>query len=46
MLDTIASMTIPILVLLVLGSLILGLAWWLVTEAEGKDEWLTGTEDE
>lgn len=42
---TLVSMTVPIVVLLVLGSLIIGLGWWLAVQAEGKDEWILG-EDE
>lgn len=46
MIETLQSMTVPILVLLTAGIVTLGLAWWVAVEAEGHDEWLTGTDDE
>jgi hypothetical protein len=46
MLDTLGAMTVPILVLLIIGFVTLGLAWWAAIVTEGKDEWLTGSEDE
>lgn len=45
MLETIASMWFPILVLTVAGTLTLGLAWWACVAAEGKDEWLIGDDE-
>lgn len=45
MTDTLLSMTVPIVVLLILGSLIIGLAWWLALQAEGKDEWILGDDE-
>lgn len=45
MIATLLSMTVPIVVLLILGSLIIGLAWWLAVQAEGKDEWILGGDD-
>lgn len=45
MIGTLSSMTVPIVVLLVLGSLIIGLAWWLAVQAEGKDEWILGDDE-
>lgn len=44
MIGTLVSMTVPLAVLLVLGTVVLGLAWWLAVQAEGRDEWLTGAE--
>lgn len=45
MIDTLLSMSVPVVVLLVLGSLIIGLAWWLAVQAEGKDEWMLGDDE-
>jgi uncharacterized protein (DUF983 family) len=39
-------MTPALIVLLITGTFILGLAWWVSVKAEGKDEWLTDGEDE
>jgi hypothetical protein len=41
---TLISMSPAIVVLLVAGTGVIGLAWWLSVKAEGKDEWITGEE--
>jgi hypothetical protein len=45
MIDTIGAMTPAIVVLLTLGTFVIGLAWWLSVKAEGRDEWVTGSEE-
>lgn len=42
---TLVSMTVPIIVLLIIGAVVIGLAWWLAVQAEGRDEWLTGVDE-
>lgn len=42
---TLVSMTVPIVVLLIVGALTLGLAYWAALVSEGKDEWLTGDDE-
>lgn len=46
MIDTIGAMSPAIVVLLVAGTGVIGLAWWLAVKAEGLDEWLIGADDE
>lgn len=45
MTSTLVAMTPAIVVLLLTGAGTLALAWWLSVKAEGRDEWLTGSED-
>lgn len=46
MIETIASMWLPLTVLTVAGLTTLGLGWWLSVKAEGHDEWILGTTTE
>ena len=45
MTSTLVAMSPAVFVLLTLGTFVIGLAWWLSVKAEGKDEWLTGSDD-
>lgn len=45
MYETLESMSFPLLVLLVTGLVILGVAWWAAHAADGHDEWLWGDDD-
>lgn len=42
MFETIASMWLPLTVLLVAGTLTIGVAWWATLQAENKDDFLFG----
>lgn len=46
MIDTLASMAVPVAVLIVVGAVTIGLGWWAAVVTEGKDEWLIGADDE
>jgi len=45
MIETLASMWLPLTVLAIAGATTLGLAWWLAVTTEGHDEWLTGEDN-
>lgn len=46
MIHTLTSMFTPVAYLIVAGLTTLGLAWWAAIEFEGRDEWLTGADDD